>query len=37
MEQNHNKYEEALAKYNTHLHDEDVKAKTARIIESCLI
>lgn len=30
----HSKYEEALAKYNTHLHDEDVKAKTARLIEN---
>lgn len=32
-EQEPSKYEAALAKYNTHLHDEDVKAKTARLIE----
>lgn len=30
----HSKYEEALAKYNIHLHDEDVKAKTALLIEN---
>ena len=29
----HSKYEEALAKYNIRLHDEDVKAKTALLIE----
>lgn len=29
----HNKYAEALSKYNTHLHDEEVSAKTARLIE----
>lgn len=29
----HSKYEEALAKYNIRLRDEDVKAKTALLIE----
>lgn len=33
QEEVHNKYAEALAKYDTHLHDEDVNAKTARLIE----
>ena len=28
----HSKYEEALAKYNIRLHDEDVKAKTALLL-----
>ena len=30
----HSKYEEALAKYNIRLRDEDVKAKTALLIEN---
>ena len=29
----HDKYMEALAKYNTHLNDEDVKAKVTHFIE----
>lgn len=36
MEQNSNKYEAALAKYNTHLNDAEVKAKTAQFIEKYL-
>lgn len=32
----HDKYMEALAKYNTHLNDEDVKAKVAHFIEEHL-
>lgn len=32
----HSKYEEALAKYNIRLRDEDVKAKTALLIEKPL-
>lgn len=36
MEQSTNKYEAALAKYNTRLNDEEVKAKTAQFIEKHL-
>lgn len=32
----HDKYMEALAKYNTHLNDEDVKAKVTHFIEEHL-
>lgn len=37
MEQSTNKYEAALAKYNTRLNDEEVKAKTAQFIEKHLV
>lgn len=36
MEQNINKYEAALAKYNTRLNDEEVKAQTALLIDKHL-
>lgn len=36
MEQNNNKYEAALAKYNTRLNDEEVKAQTALLIDKHL-
>lgn len=36
MEQNNNKYEAALAKYNTRLNDEEVKAQTALLINKHL-
>lgn len=36
MEQNINKYEAALAKYNTRLNDEEVKAQTALLIDKYL-
>lgn len=32
-EDSNDKYQEALAKYSTHLHDEEVKAKVAHLIE----
>ena len=37
IQTNQTKYDEALGQYNTHLNDEEIKAKTINIVESHLV